>query len=322
MSRRILITGGTGYLGGRLSEYLARQGHRVTAWGRREPTNGFSGWRDMLDDLWLGDIRETDGMDRLATGGFEAVVHLAAMDYRLVESSPEALFVDAEATWNLLQGCTRGGVGRFVLASSERVLGQVPLEAIDESFSPRPVNRLGLSKRLCEELVAYHLNQARLKGVSLRLSNVYGRPLFREGRVWDSVINQFCRMAFEDGQIRLNSDGRALRDFVHVNDFCRAVERLIAVPDPEPIYHLASGVTRSILEVAQLVQGRFHQRYKRELPVVIPGGQPTVIPGEIAGEPRYRLSIERLAGLGLEKNVTLVEGIDDLFAYLEESTSG
>ncbi|MEG0724817.1 MAG: NAD(P)-dependent oxidoreductase, partial [Mucinivorans sp.] len=148
----------------------------------------------------------------------------------------------------------------------------------------------------------------------VRLSNSYGAPIFVENNCWWLVVNDLCRMAHKDGQIILQSDGTPVRDFIHGNDVCRAVEAIIRTDNPRMTYNVSSGITLSILELANLVCKVYENRYNR--PIKITTTPPN---GNAATSERYTIDNSALLQLGYAPEWNLERGINDLFDFLEQN---
>lgn len=317
MIRRILVTGGTGYIGSRLAEILALKGHRVTVFGRHQPVPGRATWHSMMEGVWTGDISDPAVFDRFASRSFDTMIHLIAVDHQLAETGDDVLSVNTVPTWRLLRHCERHGVDRLIYFSTERVLGSTAGGG-GGSRRAKPENQHGLSPYLSEEIVAFFNEHSKVAGINLRLSNTYGRPVFDNGNVWKYAANQMCRQAYCEGRIVLRSDGSALRDLIHLDDVCRAASELIETPFPDLIYSISSGRILSIFEVARTIGKVYLNRYGQEIPLLLPADDGSGKLTDADGRNGNNNSVSQVtSGRGIEKAISLESGIDDLFQYLE-----
>ena len=135
-----------------------------------------------------------------------------------------------------------------VYGSYEKIL------KINEDQVKNAENVYALTHSLCEDTLRLMNKYENFESISLRLSNGYGYPKLKSCDCWWLVINDFCKNAIENKEIKLNSDGSSLRDFIHISDISVAVEKLITTTKkiPEKI-NLASGKTLSMLEIAKIV---------------------------------------------------------------------
>lgn len=253
---RVLVTGGCGFIGANLCHYLVSRGIsklcvRVLddlSEGREEylgvDENGF--------EIIRGDVRDTHvTMD--AVRNVDAVVHLAAKT-SVVDSTlqPEETYeVNAAGTLRLLEACRSHGVKRFVFASSNAVLGEQAPPA-HEQLVPEPISPYGASKLAGEALCRAYSATFGLQTVVLRFANVYG-PLSGHKT---SVVARFVRQILRGETLTVYGDGRQIRDFVHVDDVCQAIERALQwepASHVSPVFQIGSGMGTSICELIEIL---------------------------------------------------------------------
>lgn len=246
----VLVTGGAGFVGANLVDHLSTRHHRVTVlddlsagarpewWGRRG---------DSFPRCIHGSV-EDEAVARRAVRGVDAVVHLAAKPG--VSDSvahPEVDFrVNVGGTFAVLDAARRAGVAHFVFASSGAVLaGRKP--PLREDMAPAPLSPYGASKLYGEGIVAA-AGVFGMVGVSLRFANVYGPRSAHKA----SVVSRFLAQALRGRALTIYGTGRQTRDFLYVEDVCRAVERALSVGAPG-VYHLGTGMETSVNELVKKV---------------------------------------------------------------------
>lgn len=227
---RVLVTGGAGFIGSHTMEALLKQGHEVACLDSFDPfyprackerNLGEVGSATGLQTI-EGDIRD----ETLVASVFEsfkpeAVIHLAAragVRPSIVDPVGYAN-VNIVGTLNLLQAAARGGVRKFVFASSSSVYGAaatVPFS--EEQDITRPVSPYAASKAAAEVLcyTMHHLYQ--LPVVSLRFFTVFG-PRQRP----DLAINKFVRLMLAGEPLPVFGDGSSSRDYTFVSDIVRGI---------------------------------------------------------------------------------------------------
>ena len=147
-----MITGACGYLGARLSKFLAETGYRVTAFDSFDPSM-YSQWTSLMDEVIIGDIREETTISDLADKQFDVVIHLISLDHHKSESNPNFVSsINIMPTWNLLDKLTKAGLKKFIYFSTIHVYGNLPKEIITEDQKPKPVNTYGLTHLLSENM--------------------------------------------------------------------------------------------------------------------------------------------------------------------------
>ncbi|MEG0163453.1 MAG: NAD-dependent epimerase/dehydratase family protein, partial [Mucinivorans sp.] len=265
---KILITGGSGYIGARLSAQLARAGYAVTPLCYPtvpiDPT-----WVSLMDRIIVGDVRNNEFLQNLACSDhFDTIIHLVSLDHH--QSTGDVSFVasvNITPTWSLLDIFSKQGLKKFIYFSTMQVYGKLPSEQITEQHKPQSQSAYALTHLIGEQLCEYYNHNSETECRVVRLSNSYGAPIFVENNCWWLVVNDLCRMAHKDGQIILQSDGTPVRDFIHGNDVCRAVEAIIRTDNPRMTYNVSSGNTLSILELANLVCKVYENRYNRPIKI-------------------------------------------------------
>jgi UDP-glucose 4-epimerase len=319
--KKVLITGGCGYLGARLSKYLAENGYRVTVFDNFNPSN-YSQWTSLMEEIIVGDIRDETTISNLADKEYDAVIHLISLDHRKSEDNPSLVSsLNVMPTWNLLDKFAKKGLKKFIYFSTIQVYGKIPYMIITEEYASLPQNAYGLTHLLSENICNYYNRKTDIACINVRLSNSYGSPVFKENNCWWLVINEFCKAAVEHNTIKLLSDGSPQRDFIHSSDICRAVEILIEVKNDElqeNIFHIASGNTLTIMELAHMVKRAYEERYHSKIPIYLPDKSISNDLDNTKIINKYSFDTTRMKKLGFDTQANLETGTNELFDYLEK----
>ncbi len=267
MSSHVLVTGGAGFIGSHLCEALLGRGDRVTivdnfndfydpaikranveAIRARAAHSTHSAGSDVR--LVEADIRDREAMARLFEGGFDAVVHLAAMAGVRPSLADPLLYedVNVRGTLVLLEELKARPETRFVFASSSSVYGgneDVPFSEDDEIR--RPISPYAATKR-AGELVAYtHHHLYGIPTSCLRFFTVYG-PRQRP----EMAIHKFTAAILEGRPIPFFGDGTTRRDYTYVDDIVQGVVAALDHCEGYEIYNLGESATTTL---AELVEG-------------------------------------------------------------------
>jgi UDP-glucose 4-epimerase len=258
--RHVLVTGGAGFIGSRLTERLLAGGDAVTvldnlATGRRERVPGDASFVE-------GDVADADVVRRVfAADRFDAVFHVAGQaSIRLSFDRPEAdLATNVVGTVNVLNGCVELGVQRLVHASSMTVYGQPDRIPTPEDASCVPVSYYGVTKYAAERYV--HVAGDRpdldLAVTSLRMFNVYG-PGQSVTNPYQGVLAIFIGNVMRDEPITIHGDGLQTRDFVYVDDAVDAWMRVLDAPESHGrVFNVGSGRETSVNDLADVVLEAF-----------------------------------------------------------------
>ncbi len=246
---RLLVTGATGFLGGRAAQLLAERGHEVVALTR-------PGHADRADtrDVAAVQLDAGDPAARALIAGCAAVLHFAGMpDPARSRADPaNAVRQNAGTTLNLLDGCLEHGAA-LVYPSTIR--------------AEAPPDAYGMSKRLGEEACRLHAARA----TSVRIASVFG-----PGQVaWEGAtgaIAAFAARALDGRPITIPGNPRRTRDFLYVDDFVDGLERLAADPDPPALVHAGSGTPTPLEDAARLTVAAARAAGARPGPVELTGG--------------------------------------------------
>jgi len=299
--------------------FLAERGYKITAFDCFAPPDSHP-WSCIMDEIIIGDIREESVLNDLSKRQFDVAINLISLDHKQSEQSPDYVnSINVLPTWNLLENLTSNGLDTFIYFSTQQVLGNLPNETIDESYLPNPLNKYGLTHSLSEKIVNYYNNISDTKCINVRLSNGYGSPVFEENNCWWLVINDLCKTAFHKKKIVLSSNGSPQRDFIHISDICKAIEVLLEYNDNlgEKLYHISSGNTLTILELAHEVRQVYNQRYKVKITVYLPDNTISESSINIQNNQKFHLDNTRLNNLGFQPEINLDMGINEIFDYLE-----
>ncbi len=259
MKRRVLVSGGAGFIGSHLVRAYLASGDEVTALDDLS-----SGRRENLPDgvaLVQADVRSPEARALIASGGFTILNHHAAqMDVRRsVEDPVFDAHVNVLGLLNLLQGAKAGGVRRVVFASSGgTVYGDGAGTPTPETAAKLPASPYGTAKLTSEYYLATFAQLFGLEAVALRYSNVYGPRQNPHGEA--GVVAIFGRRMLAGEPVTIYGDGEQTRDLVYVEDVAAA--NILAAERPLPplasldarAYNVGTGVETSVNRLAELLK--------------------------------------------------------------------
>lgn len=248
--RRILVTGGAGFIGANLVRALVGRGAKV-----RVMDNLFTGRRENIlglpVDFFEGDVeRYKDVLS--AMDGCDTVFHLAARNIVVSTSSPDKdLATNVIGTFNVLRAAKELHVRRVVYASSASVYGNARYLPINEDDEKIILNPYAASKMAGEHYCSAFFETYGVPVVIVRYSNVYG-PFQSPLNPYCGVVAKFFDWALREEPLMIHGDGLQTRDFTYVED---AVEGTIAAASAPPgmVFNLGSGFETSIRELARQV---------------------------------------------------------------------
>ena len=221
--RRVMVTGGLGFIGSNLVRSLADAGADVMVVDSLHPDYGgnrfnLAGLEDRVR-INVSDVRDQTSMDALVQDR-EIIFNLAGQVSHIdsMRDPYTDLDINCRAQLSMLEACRKYNPSvRVIYAGTRQVYGRPDRLPVDETHLVRPADINGVNKAAGEYYHLLYNNVFGVRACSLRLTNVYGpRQLIRHNR--QGFIGWFIRLAIEDATIQVFGDGSQLRDFVYVDD--------------------------------------------------------------------------------------------------------
>ena len=300
----VLVTGGAGFIGSNFVRYALErhQDWRVTTLDKLT----YAGRRENLHDV-MNHPRHVFVHGDIADGAVSGplveqsalVVHFAAETHvdRSILAAGDFIRTDVEGTFVLLEAARRASqLRRFVQISTDEVYGSVATGASLETDEIKPRNPYAASKAGADRLAYSYWATHDVPVLITRASNNYGPYQFPE-----KVIPLFVTNAIDDIPVPLYGDGRNVRDWLHVDDHCRAIELLIDKGTNGEVYNIGGG--NDVMNV---------DLTKRILATL---GKPLSLIKPVADRPghdrRYCLDTAKLRTLGWAPQVAFETGLRD-----------
>lgn len=251
----VLISGGLGYLGGRIAKYLLDSGFQVRIGSSQSHPDVPS---DLLScEIVICDLSDKRSLEN-ACKNVSSIIHLASLNAQECDHDPEAaLLINGLGTLNLLNAAKKMGVTKFVYFSTAHVYGSPLQGIIDENSTPRPMHDYAITHRLAEDYVLQANSDKDITGSILRLTNSVGSPLNSKENCWMLVVNDLCKQTALNHSMELHSDELVQRDFIPISTVCSTVVDVLTtdVLDGE-IANVSSGTVLTLRELTNLIADR------------------------------------------------------------------
>lgn len=296
-SGKVLITGSSGYLGGRISSYLQESGFEVKL-GKSVTSNSQGVSIDLNDDNSLN----------AACKGVSSIIHLAAVNAKFCNDYPEdALIVNSLGTMKLMKAANKNKISKFIYFSTAHIYGSPLIGEINEESLPRPLHSYSISHRTAEDYVIEESSKSQIRAIIFRLTNAVGSPTNPKVNCWMLVANDFCRQTVIEKTITVNSNKYVERDFVSIKSVCSIVGSALNtnVLDDE-IVNLSSGLSLTLKSLAELIADRSE---------IVLGYRPKISflnNSEEINIQKLTISNNKLKKFGLNINKSLNDDIDEL----------
>jgi len=252
--QRILVIGGLGFLGGRITQYLLSKNYEVVIATSRnlKLKENYLGCKTVKISWQISETIE------FAIKGVDYIIHTRGANARDCENDPElALKINALEVVALTQAVRKADrVKKIVYFSTAHVYKNPLCGIIDESTLTNNLHPYATSHRAGEDIILLEGEKRAITSIVLRLSNAFGSPINPENNCWSLLVNDLCRQSVEKGTLTLNSNGEEERDFISISAVNSALSFFLDNNCDSGIFNLGSGKSISVLEMAKVIQNR------------------------------------------------------------------
>jgi dTDP-glucose 4,6-dehydratase len=254
---KVLVTGGAGFIGSNFVRFLLRARREVEIVNFDKLT--YAGNPESLSDVApdpryqfvRGDITDRSAVTELFRQEFDAVIHFAAETHvdRSIEDAAPFLDTNIFGTQRLLEAARAFPNTRFIHISTDEVYGSAPAGAAFKEESPLdPRSPYAASKASAEHFVTAYANTYGILSVILRCTNNFGPFQFPEKLIPLMIAN-----AAENKPLPIYGDGMQERDWLFVEDYCRAIALALEKAKPGSIYNVSSGQSQPNLKIVRTI---------------------------------------------------------------------
>jgi len=249
---RLLVTGGAGFIGTNFIRHCLKEhpDWEITNLDKLTYAGNLENLRDIQDQpgyrFVKGDIADRRLVDELLSQGFDVIVNFAAeshVDRSILDASP-FIETNVKGTQVLLEGAKKHGIERFIQVSTDEVYGSTDSGRFTEESPLSPSSPYSASKTAADLLCLAYFKTHHLPAIVTRCTNNLGPYQFPEKLIPLAVTN-----ALEDKPIPVYGDGLNVRDWIFVDDHCRALDIVIQKGQPGQIYNVGGGNEKTNLEL-------------------------------------------------------------------------
>jgi dTDP-glucose 4,6-dehydratase len=254
---KLLATGGTGFIGSNFVRFLLSSRSDIELFNFDKLTYAANpeSLADVAQDpryhFIRGDIADQSAVNELFKHGFDAIVHFAAETHvdRSIEDATPFLTTNILGTHCLLKAARRFPSMRFLHISTDEVYGSAPAGvSFTEEATLHPRSPYAASKASAEHLVTAYANTYGVSAVILRCTNNFGPFQFPEKLIPLMIAN-----AQEDKPLPIYGDGMQERDWLFVEDYCRAIALALAQAKPGSVYNVSAGAPQPNLKIVRTI---------------------------------------------------------------------
>lgn len=242
--KRIIVTGGSGFLGRHLLRALTKAGYQVKNIDLRPNPEFETVIADVRDkERMLEEIKDAD-----------LVFHLASLIEagESVKEPQKYIDYNLDGTLNILEAMRINGIKAMAFSSSAAVYGEPVRVPIHEDDRTMPINPYGMTKLAMEALLSSYVNSHGMTGIALRYFNLYGPEEHHEPE--SHALPRFIKQIYNNEEVTVWGSGEHQRDYIHVGDIVDAHLKAISLAESQPgKYHYFNISTEKPASVAEIV---------------------------------------------------------------------
>jgi UDP-glucose 4-epimerase len=259
-NNKVLISGANGFFGQIACKFFLENGWTVLRATRYSDADFYF---DLDQPIEFGKTETDEQIDLFIHA---AAAHEVKCFYQPYQSISQNIL----GTKAALDFCVKNKIKKFVYLSTFHVFGN-PTGIINEETEPSPLNDYGLSHLQAEEYVNMYDKLGLLKGYVLRPTNFFEIPSnLTQFKRWTLVPFAFCKEAIERKQIKLNTTGLQIRNFISVLDILNTILEIVNKDHDVRLLHLPGPSTFTIRELALLVKDKAYDRLNLKVDIILP----------------------------------------------------
>ena len=274
-NRKILITGGAGYIGQNLISFFLKDRYNIYVIDNLSTSRPINHNIKKYINFYKVDLTKEESVKNFfKRKKFDLIIHLAAISgvKEFNKNILKNFNNNILAIKNLIRYGFENNNTKFIFASSAAVYGRAKSNKVSENAECDPINFYGLSKQVCEKIIENYLDKRKIHYAILRYFNVAGSiTKFKAEKKIQSLLDIICKNIKKkiykiniNGKKLSTKDGTPERDFIHVLDLCRIHEKtyLYLIKNKKVIMNCGSGKSYSVLQIVREFEKSTNQKFK------------------------------------------------------------
>ena len=310
MKKKILITGGSGYLAGSIAFFLHQNENYEISICSSFKIKSKLRKSNIINVDW----NKTSSLKNICKGK-DIIIHCASPDAFFSKKYPlESYEFSDNVLDSFVKEAVNNKVQKFIYFSSAHVYKSRLGGVLNEKSPINPKHPYGISKKIAEQTLLKNKDLIEIN--IIRLSNTFGIPSNANLNCWKLVVNDFCKQVVLNKEIIIDSDGTQTRNFVSVNEVCRLINFMIIsfyerklLP---PIFNFGGNWTLSILDVAKLIVNQYKKTYGFSPPIHIKKKSKK-------SSPILNFDFSLITKNGFKPNDNNLAEINELFLYVKNN---
>ena len=315
MIKNVLVTGGLGYIGGRVCQHLSRESSIQLRVGTRDQQQSKPDW--LTNGCIVNfDLDDQNSLDK-ACDGVHTIIHLASINEIDCAADPiRALNINSLGSIKILDAAIKADVQRFIYFSTAHVYGSLLLGTLTEETLPRPQHPYAITHKTAEDFVLAAHEKGYINSTVLRLSNGFGCPERANINRWTLLVNDLCKQAVTKSKLVLHSSGTQQRDFITLTDVSRAVKHVLDMTDEQNcngLFNLGGDESMKIINMAENVADRCNNILNTKINIE------SVKSNKNESSNQFVYSMEKIKTTGFELESNILEEIDNTLILCRNS---
>ncbi|ODS31198.1 MAG: dTDP-glucose 4,6-dehydratase [Candidatus Scalindua rubra] len=301
----ILITGGAGFIGSHFARLKVKQQEKVVVLDKLTYAGNLENLDEITKDsnklpyfkFHKGDICNKHLVEKIVKEeDVSVIVNFAADSHvdRSIMNADSFIDTDVKGTYTLLETAKENNVKRFIQISTDEVYGSIASGSFKESDVLYPRNPYSASKAGAEMLANAYWVTHKVPVIIARSCNNYGPNQYPE-----KLLPLFITNAMEDKELPVYGDGKQIRDWLHVEDNCSAIDFLLENGKPGETYNISAGNECTNIEITNLILNELKK----------PSSLIKHVKDRVGHDRRYSIDCSKIRSLGWEPNITFEDGI-------------
>lgn len=249
MKKKILITGGAGFIGANLTKFLLKNNFKVNILDNLSNSKKPKSQKNV--NFFYGDIRNKKNVYNASKGCF-SIIHLAAKSalQETIVNPDECVSNNILGTVNVIDCCIKKKIN-LVFASTCAVYPFKSKKKFKEKDASNFLTPYSVSKMTCENLINFYVKQKKIKANILRFFNVYGKGQ-KPDSFYSAVVPKFIKLSKNNSNLTIYNSGNQKRDFINVVDVCVAIIKAVKYKKSDT-FNIGTGFTTSIKDLAKII---------------------------------------------------------------------
>lgn len=265
--RKIVITGGCGFIGSHLTEFLFKKFKsthfvildKITYAANKDYLKAIS--KNKRLKIIIGDINNKNLLNKILFKT-DLLINLAAESHvdRSFSSIKKFIHTNVQGTRSILDACILNKVKKIIHVSTDEVYGEIFHGNFNEDSSLNPTNPYSASKAAAEMIIKGYQKSFKLDIITIRSNNIFGTRQFPEKIIPSCIYN-----LINNKKILIHGSGNQKRTFLHVDDFSKAILLIIKNWKKNEIYNLGSNFEYKIIDLVNIILKKFNKNFSRNV---------------------------------------------------------